>query len=315
VKPPTVLFIGGLGRSGSTLLEQALGELEGVQGLGETVHLWRRGVQLDERCGCGQPFHACGFWTAVGAAAFGGWPALDVARVEWLRATIDRTRYIPLMPVRSWRPRYVALLEEYVGYYRSIYDAVGATTGASVVVDSSKHPSLAYALATGGLDLRVVQVIRDPRAVAHSWTKTVRRPEATSEEGDLMTVYRPSRSALLWDSHNLALRALPRLGTPTLCLRYEDFVAEPEATLRRVMSFAGLDAPALPVHGNRMTVSPQHTVSGNPARFRTGEIRIAASDDWRSALSRPARAVVTTLTLPQLHRYGYPVTDRPAEPR
>jgi len=312
---PTVLFIGGLGRSGSTLLEQALGELEGVQGLGETVHLWNRGVQLDERCGCGQPFHSCEFWTRVGDEAFGGWRSLDVARVEWLRATIDRTRYIPVMPLRSWRPRYAALLDEYVGYYRSIYDAVGRSTGASVVVDSSKHPSLAYALATGGLDLRVVQVVRDPRAVAHSWTKTVRRPEATSEQADLMTVYRPSRSAMLWDSHNLALRALPRIGTPTLCLRYEDFVADPAATLRRVMSFAGIGATALPLDGDRMTVSAQHTVSGNPARFRTGEVRIAAADDWRSALSRPARAVVTAITLPQLHRYGYPVTGRSAGPR
>ncbi|MDT4989050.1 MAG: hypothetical protein QOI74_3144, partial [Micromonosporaceae bacterium] len=35
-----VVFLGGLGRSGTTLLERVLGELPGVLPLGETVHLW-----------------------------------------------------------------------------------------------------------------------------------------------------------------------------------------------------------------------------------------------------------------------------------
>ena len=48
-----VLYIGGLGRSGTTLLERILGELPGACALGEVVHLWDRDVRADERCACG----------------------------------------------------------------------------------------------------------------------------------------------------------------------------------------------------------------------------------------------------------------------
>ena len=61
-----VLFLGGLGRSGTTLLERLLGQLPGVSPLGEVVHLWQRDLVDDERCGCGDRFSACGFWQKVG---------------------------------------------------------------------------------------------------------------------------------------------------------------------------------------------------------------------------------------------------------
>src|SRR2546430_17108956 len=73
-----VLYIGGLGRSGTTLLERLLGELPGACALGEVVHLWDRDVRDDERCACGRPFSGCDFWRAVGERAFGGWDRVDV---------------------------------------------------------------------------------------------------------------------------------------------------------------------------------------------------------------------------------------------
>ena len=54
-----VLFLGGLGRSGTTLIERVLGELPGVCALGEVVHLWQRDIRDDERCGCGVRFSGC----------------------------------------------------------------------------------------------------------------------------------------------------------------------------------------------------------------------------------------------------------------
>ena len=95
--PLRVIYLGGLGRSGSTLVERLLAELPGVCSVGEVVHLWQRGVVEDERCGCGEPFGGCGFWREVGQAAFGGWDRLDVGRVAELRGAVDRTRHIPLL--------------------------------------------------------------------------------------------------------------------------------------------------------------------------------------------------------------------------
>jgi hypothetical protein len=67
-----VLFLGGLGRSGTTLLERVLGELPGVCPLGEVVHLRERDLRNGERCGCGATFSDCDFWRSVGEEAFGG---------------------------------------------------------------------------------------------------------------------------------------------------------------------------------------------------------------------------------------------------
>ena len=83
-----VLFLGGLGRSGTTLLERVLGELPGVCPVGEVVHLWQRDLRDGDRCGCGIPFADCEFWTRVGKLAFGGWDAVDVDRVLHLRHTV-----------------------------------------------------------------------------------------------------------------------------------------------------------------------------------------------------------------------------------
>ena len=72
-----VLFVGGLGRSGSTVLDMLLAQEPGMVPVGEVRHLWERGLRDNDLCGCGAPFHDCPFWRAVGERAFGGWHRLD----------------------------------------------------------------------------------------------------------------------------------------------------------------------------------------------------------------------------------------------
>ena len=102
-----VVFIGGFGRSGSTLLERMLGCLDGVVTLGEVGHLWQRGIVNDESCACGQPFSRCPFWSEVGQRAFGGWTSVDAARVLDLKDKVDRQRRMP-STVRRRLPESVA---------------------------------------------------------------------------------------------------------------------------------------------------------------------------------------------------------------
>ncbi len=59
----TIVFIGAVGRSGTTLLERTLATGHGVVALGEMVHVWHRGLEQDEPCGCGEPFSECPFWS------------------------------------------------------------------------------------------------------------------------------------------------------------------------------------------------------------------------------------------------------------
>lgn len=304
---PRVLYLGGLGRSGTTVLERVLGELPGACPVGELVHLWQRGVLDDETCGCGEPFARCPFWAEVGRRAFGGWDPALARRMEQLRPRVDRTRFIPRLLVPRLLGRELPELREYVSAFLRLYRAISEAAGGAVVIDSSKHSSLAFCLRTEpGIDLRIVHVVRDSRGVAYSWTKEVQRPEAHGDA--LMTRYSPARSAALWTGHNLFFGLLGRLGTPTRLLRYEDFVTDPATVLGELAAFAGValraDSMAF-LDGATATLSPSHTVAGNPMRFRTGPITLRRDDAWREQLPRRRRWLVAGLTGPLLARYGY----------
>ncbi|MGI5273472.1 sulfotransferase [Nonomuraea sp. CA-218870] len=290
---PRVIFLGGLGRSGTTLLERLLGELPGVAPLGEVVHLWERGVLAGEPCGCGRAFPDCPFWREVGERAFGGWTPALAGRVVTLRRRVDRTRRLG---------RAHADLPEYVEVYRTLYRAAADVAGAGSVVDSSKHASLAYCLLAGGVDPHVVQVVREPRAVAHSWAKTVERPE----DGRPMTRWPPGRTAVHWTAQNLALEALARRGAQVTRVRYEDLIAAPGDTLGALADELGLPPSGLPfLRGTTAHLTSAHTASGNPMRFGVGPIELSRDDGWRLGLPRRQQSLVAALTWPLRARYGY----------
>jgi hypothetical protein len=305
---PTVLYLGGLGRSGTTLLERMLAELPGVCSLGEVVHLWKRGLGDDERCGCGEPFSGCAFWTQVGEIAFGGWSEVDRTRVLHLQHAIDRTRRIPQLAVASGDSALGRQCREYADYYRRLYAAAAEVSGSPVVVDSSKNSSLAFCLRQPRtVDLRVLHMVRDSRGVAYSWTKRVLRPDRENDES-FMTQYSPWSAALLWDAHNLSFDLLRRLGTPTLLVRYEELLSAPRDGLIRIADFAGVpagDGSLDFLTGTDATLHPTHTVSGNPMRFQTGTISLRRDDDWRTMLPAGRRRLVSAVTMPLLLRYGY----------
>ena len=303
-----LLYLGGIGRSGSTLLERMLGELPGACSLGEVAQMWARGLRDDERCGCGQPFSACPFWQEVGEIAFGGWGTVSADRMLELRARVDDVRRTPALLVGALGRAARRDLEEYTGVYRAVYEAARKVSGADVIVDSSKFTSLAYCLRrVPELDLRLLHLIRDSRAVAYSWTKVVRRPEVVDGES-YMHRFRPARLAFLWDLHNTLLE-LPRLaGTPTRTLRYEEFARDPRAVLRDVAAFAGLSLGPDDLgflHDGSVELSVSHQVAGNPLRFTTGTVEIRRDDAWRTSLAAGDRRRVAALTAPVSLAFGY----------
>jgi hypothetical protein len=180
-------------------------------------------------------------------------------------------------------------------------------SGAEIVVDASKHASTALALrAAPGIDLKVLHVVRDSPAVAYAWTKEVPRPEAGA--GELMASWRPLQTTAHWTTANVLLDRAARAGTPTHLVRYEDFVRDPRRTLTEVLAFAGQPNgdDALPfLDGRRLTLTPSHTVAGNPMRFRSGSLEVVEDEKWREAFPTGKRRMVSMLTRPLRGRYGY----------
>ncbi len=300
-----VLFIGGLGRSGSTLIDRVLAQTPGVCSVGELVFLWERGLLANERCGCGRPFDACPFWLEVGVRAFGGWDRIDAPSLRARQGTVDRNRYLPLLRAPRLAPRFRRRMDQYTEALRRIYLAVAAVSGSAVIVDSSKHASTAALVRNvRGIDARVAHLVRDPRGVAWSWSKRVARPDV--EEGEsYMARVGTARIAVRWQAYN-ALLAVSR--TPGAVLRYEDFVDRPEHATRRLLRLAGLQPDVLPqfVGERTVTLGIDHTVAGNPLRFRTGDVTIHADEQWRERMPARRQALVSALTFPSNLIYRYP---------
>lgn len=302
-----VLYIVGVGRSGSTLLERMLGAVPGWVNAGELNAVFSRVATQDQRCGCGEPFSECAFWQAVGDRAFGGWREVT-DRMAHLQPRLVRQRFVPRMATGIAGPAYLRELDEYLDAYHRLYGAIAAVSGADTVVDASKSTAQLVALRrVGDLDLRVVNLVRDSRGVANSWSKSgIRKPQ--SQDGDTMGTYAPHRLALLWATLQLQCAVLGAAAPHSARVRYEDLVSRPRETLERLLDDLGLPAPdgALGHVGERSVhLEPSHGVAGSRTRFTTGRIDLELDDAWRSTLPAGARRVVTAVTLPQLVGYGY----------
>jgi hypothetical protein len=304
---PTVLFIGGFGRSGSTLLERVLDQVDGAVAVGEMVHLIERGLIRNEDCSCGRPFHDCPFWTDVGAKAFGGWDLVD--GLDWLalKQRVDRNRFIPLM-VAPILPRHRRAMVQHAERLSQLYAAIAEVAGASLIIDSSKHSSTAFLLRrVPGIRLSVLQLVRDSRGVAYSWTKKVARPEIHGGV-TLMPRYHPASAAAHWLSYNALFEMLRLVGTSVTFVRYEDFLAAPVAETARVIATAGQLVRAEDLTfltDEHVDLVTGHSVAGNPMRFLSGRVDLAHDQEWRDKLARRQRFLVTTITAPLLARYGY----------
>ncbi len=304
----TVVYLGGWGRSGSTLLDRLLGQLPGVTSLGEVRELWLRGPVENRLCGCGTPFLACPWWREVGARAFGGWDRDMAAGLHALRTRIDRPWHLPALALPSLSRRHRERLDVYADALRRVYTAVRAVSDARVVVDSSKLPGSAMVLHRAtGVDLRLVHLVRDPRGVAHSWQKTVARPDATRERDEMLR-YGAVSTGLRYGLYNSWTELLRLLDVPFLQLRYEDLVADPPGQLTAVAAHAGIDTSGTALDfltGDTASFRTAHTVDGNPMRFHTGRVAIRRDDGWRTGLAERDRRIVSSITGPWLRRYGY----------
>jgi hypothetical protein len=304
----TLLFIGGLGRSGSTLLERMLGRLDGVCSVGELVHLWERGLAEDNRCGCGERFGACPFWRRVGEAAFGGWDRLEAREILALKGSVDRNRYVPLMLLPALWPPYRARMARYLELLERLYLAIAAAGGGRLLVDASKHASSAFLLRRlPGLELRLVHLVRDSRGVAFSWTKRMRRAEVVAGDA-LMATQTPLRLSARYLAYNLLFHLLQGLGVRGLLLRYESLVRDPAGQLARVLALAGRSPAAGElgfVGDGWVELGPSHALAGNPMRFRSGRVPLRVDEAWRGGLDRRHRLLTVASTWPLLLRYGY----------
>ena len=306
---PTVVYITGSGRSGSTLLERALGSAPGLVNVGELFDIFRRDAAQTERCGCGEPFATCPFWAEVARRAFGDWDSERSVAIQRLRAHLAKQRQIPRLVAMPLAGRgFRADVARYGSAYATLYRAIATEAGVSHIVDASKWPMQALVLSQAGIDIRLIHLVRDVRGVAYSLSKQgVHRPQAL-DGTEVMWTKGPAAAATKWSLRQLDVELMRGCGLPIMRVRYDDFVQSPRRVTELVLTWLGLPyRPADLEHlgEGRMTLGPSHGLAGNPSRVRNGEITLRADEAWRDDLSRRDYRLITTIGFPLILRYGW----------
>lgn len=304
---PRVLYITGWMRSGSTLLGNLLNELPGVRHIGELHYLWRNGVLgagTNSTCGCGAAVRDCPLWSDVLAAFAAGAPEtapeatarhLTMRQRALLRTRHTRTRLAESLGTAAPAPG----VEELTGHTARIYRLLAERGAERLVVDGSKYPAEAAALlGRTDLDVRVLHIVRDPRATALSYRRG-------KEYIDPMS---PARSTGYWTAFNLASELIGEAAVGRyLRIRHEDLSRAPGRTVTEVLRFAGLDDDSPVDDSGVVELGVNHTVTGNPDRLRRGTTTIRPDERWRTELGARDLVAATGISAPLLTRYGYPL--------
>ncbi|MFZ0251667.1 MAG: sulfotransferase [Acidimicrobiales bacterium] len=306
---PRVLYICGWGRSGTTIVDRILGETPGLLSIGELRSLWDHDP-VQQRCGCGSTISACPVWGPI-LESLESVSGMTHEEVRHLRETAARSRHlIGLRFVANRRSRPGnQLAARYGDVLVGIYRALTRITGASIIVDSSKHPAEALLLAgRSDVDVTVLHLVRDPRAVAFSWSRPDRNARTSRPVADLPPERGAMSSSAWWTTWNGAIELLvgPLLKSRYIVLRYEDVMADTRGTLGTVVQRLGGSAADLPlVTPGEVTLGVAHTVAGNPNRMELGTVRLEVDHEWETRMDQSLRRRATLPALPLLRHYGY----------
>jgi len=168
---------------------------------------------------------------------------------------------------------------------------IADVSGCSHVVDSSKRPWRLDELVRSGQDLRTIHLVRDGRAVARS--------------GDSRgTPY--ARLVVQWVRKQAETeRAIRRSGAPSLTVRYEDLVRDPEAVLQRI-SVELLDGRLEHHAWSRFRTVAHHMLDGNRMRLST-DAKVSLDTRFLDDLSRTQWGVGSAAAALTLRTFGYPL--------
>ncbi len=309
--PVRVIYIMGAGRSGSTLLDTVLASHPEVVGVGELVNLHSAGWSSNEVCACGKLGTECGFWTRVREAWQRRCPESTVAGYVALQKKFELFRWFGVRNIFCLLRQQFARTDDFRAYLcqtEGLYRAIAEASGKSIIVDSSKSPVRGALLAhLSGIDLRLVHLVRDARAVAWSRKKSL---EADKKQG----VQTAIKARPVW--YSVGYWAFINILSMIVCLfrrsrslrtRYEDFVSQPQPQMERISHIVGLDYSAAVkalLSGDPIRV--EHPIAGNRMRMN-GSVILKPDWEWMNRLPAHDRTIcwLTGGWLLLAYRYGW----------
>ena len=259
---PTYVYITGSGRSGSTLLDAALGSHPNILSVGEIGRLpgglLEGGANaMPDGCACGASLDTCPLWG----------PILRDARQLNLRSISPDEWYSFLLPrLLAFKPEAQAIVDK-TGWIRPLRQ-------------------LLQSRVTEGYELKIIFLTRDARGVVNSASNRGFHRGLPTEW--YLPVWRAA--AGWWARNRLVLRLYERLDPGMrLHVTYERFTSNPAAVLREIHRFLGVREMDL---GTNWKQELRHTFAGN-WNFREGQSSEIREDvKWKNELSPRATALV-----------------------
>ncbi len=274
-----VIYVGGYGRSGSTILDMLLSCHPSIVSGGEVARATEIFFDDDASCTCGTSIADCSVWGPVRAAVIE--EARGFGRAEDI---FERFMGIEGLGRLKRKSDEVTTLAGY-DLWRQVNDLalrglIKAKPGASWVVDSSKTARGAAARPwllerQLGANVRLMTLRRRAGAVLSSAARGSNRAMEKGQ-GGTGGIGAALRAYGGWVLANAAVK---RLGTDlsadqTHMLTYEALAADPDGVYAELLSWLGL--PADPHWQERMATEERHLIGGNRTRFAKPEIRRAA---------------------------------------
>lgn len=299
-----LIYILAASHSGSTLLAMLLGTHPEIGTVGELKFTSLGNVER-YLCSCQKEIKKCPFWSDVvqevakrGCSFDFSNPGTDFhsemsGYVQWLLRPLHRGKVLEwvrdsaLALSPTWRTRFPRFQE----LNSVLVESICNLTGKNLIVDSSKVGlRLKFLLRNPKLDVKVIRLIRDGRAVAMTYTDPARFADASDpdlrgggmggeRESERLTMARAARE---WKRSNEEADAILKNLDPSRWVKvhYETLCVQTDAALRKLFEFIGVNSD----YKLASFRSVDHHIIGNGMRLdSTEEIRL--DDRWRGSLT------------------------------
>ena len=231
---------------------------------------------------------------------------------KWLTSGVDLESYAALQNkieplVSPYRSVSNSVLSRFCENSGSLYDMIAERSGARILVDSSKMPGRGMALTQcENIDLRVIHLVRDGRAVAHSMTRPYKLDLSKGIQKEIKG-RSPYRTAMRWRLYNDFSEALcRRVGKDrSVTVRYEDLLEDPVGELGNIGEKIGIDLSDVAAKLlKREPISPGHQMAGSRIRLQK-DLVLSVDNRWKDEITADTLGALSWIAKGQLRKYGY----------
>ncbi len=268
VEAPTIVYIAGYGRSGSTVLDLLLGSHLNFTSCGELTYLFEEWMNQSRVCSCGNQYSNCEFWGGLEEEL--PFSILTCSRI--IRAVESRKSILDVL--RS-SPRDLNHSDFEKDAYTKIIDSLYgfvAAKGTGFVVDSSKSAKDSFwrAFSLKEFSGKKIKMIHLKRSL-YQTLRSIKKTSNWQAEGvNVDRSFKLLRGVVGWSLANLnASRSKKNLGRDNyLKINYEDFIANPLWYIAVIEDFLEEDLDSLSRRvSEEVAFFSGHNVGGNRVRF------------------------------------------------